>query len=116
MVSYFKSHEAKRGSRDLMTKHDGQTWYFSSQKNLEAFKKNPEKYIPEYGGYCAFAMSKKGAKVESDPETFKIRDGELYLFYNGFNKEGEPFNTIVPWNNANERQMVRNADQNWRKQ
>ena len=82
---------------------------FSSVANKEEFKKNPSKYEPQYGGWCAFAMGDYGEKVEIDPETFKIVNGKLYLFYNkGFN------NTLKSWN-KNEAVLKSNADINWAK-
>lgn len=83
VVSYF-SNEAKQGSKKLATEYDGVKFYFSSQENLNTFKANPTKYIPQYGGFCSYAMASKGEKVTSDPETFEIRDGKLYLFYNSW--------------------------------
>jgi len=76
--------------------------------------KDPSAYQPVYGGYCAFAMAMKGAKVPSDPQTFKIRDGKLYLFFNDY-YEGTPFNTIVPWN-GNEAEMMAKTNTNWKNQ
>ena len=55
---------------------------FSSEKNLALFKESPEKYIPQYGGYCAYAIAAKKTKMYIDAEAYEIRDGKLYLFYN----------------------------------
>ncbi|MGW9684579.1 YHS domain-containing (seleno)protein [Flagellimonas sp. 2504JD1-5] len=112
VVAYFKQHEAVRGNNAHAVKNDGAMYYFSSAENASAFKSNPKMFQPVYGGYCAFAMAMKGAKIPADPKTFKIRDGKLYLFFNDY-YEGKPFNTIVPWN-SNEKEMIVKADQNWR--
>lgn len=64
-------------------------------------------YLPQYDGYCAFAVAKMNKKVAVNPETFRVDDGKLYLFYNDFWK-GKPFNTIVPWLN-NEAEMQKNG-------
>lgn len=111
-VAYFNQYEAVRGNNEYAVTVGGTTYYFSSAENAKAFKENPSPYQPQYGGYCAFAVAMKGAKVPSDPTTFKIRDGKLYLFFNDY-YEGKPFNTIVPWN-GNEAAMVTKANTNWK--
>lgn len=114
VVAYFNTHKAVKGEKSYKVKDEGVTYLFSSAKNAAEFKANASKYKPAYDGYCAFAMAMKGAKVPSDPNTFKIRDGKLYLFFNDY-YEGKKFNTIVPWNNANEAEMVAKANANWKK-
>jgi hypothetical protein len=84
-------------------------YYFSSAENKEAFKRSPSKYEPEYGGWCAYAMGKNGEKVNIDPETFKILDGKLYLFYNKYFN-----NTLTDWN-KDETNLKKKADANWPK-
>lgn len=113
VVSYHTSNAAIRGNNDFVAKHSGTTYYFSNAENLQTFNANPKKYLPEYGGYCAFAMAMKGAAAPTDPETFKIRDGKLYLFFNDF-YDGKPFNTIIPWNGS-EKEMLSKANANWAK-
>ncbi len=113
VVAYFNSHTAIRGSSDNSSILEGTTYYFSSEANMKAFQENPAAYLPQYGGYCAVAMAMHGATVPADPQTFKIRDGKLYLFFNDF-YEGKPFNTIVPWNN-NEVDLLEKANANWAK-
>ena len=83
-VSYFKQNKAVKGKKELASSYEGVIYYFSSQANKEAFAKNPSAYEPQYGGWCAYAMGSSGEKVEIDPETFKIIDGKLYLFYNAY--------------------------------
>ena len=58
----------------------GAKWKFSSQANLDLFKSNPEKYAPQYGGYCAYGVT-QGNLVKVEPEQFTLRDGKLYLNY-----------------------------------
>jgi YHS domain-containing protein len=108
-VAYFKSNKAVKGSKDLGVYYQGVTYYFSSVENKEEFKKNPSKYEPQYGGWCAYAMGAKGEKVSIDPETFKIIDGKLYLFYNSFFN-----NTLKSWN-KDESNLKSKADVNWSK-
>ena len=65
-------------------------------------------YEPQYGGWCAYAMGTSGEKVKVDPETFKIIDGRLFLFYNAFFN-----NTLNSWN-KDEKNYHTKADQNWK--
>jgi len=108
-VSYFTGNKAVKGSKDLAVINQGVIYYFSSVANKEAFKANPFKYEPEYGGWCAYAMGESGEKVSVDPETFKILNGKLYLFYNRYFT-----NTLNSWN-KNEAALKQNADLNWPK-
>ncbi len=110
-VSYFTQNEAMRGSSEHMSKQGDVHFYFSTEANKVLFEEKPEAYLPQYGGFCAFAMANMGKAVPADPTTFKFRDGKLYLFFNDF-YEGKPFNTIIPWN-ANEKDMLTKADANW---
>lgn len=83
-VAYFslaKGADGVKGSSKYSYKYRGFTWYFSSQKNLDAFKANPKKYTPEYGGYCAYALATKGKLVSSDGDAWSIVNGKLYLNY-----------------------------------
>ncbi len=108
-VAYFKSNAAIRGQNSLAVFHQGVVYYFSSPENKEEFKKSPSRYEPEYGGWCAYAMGAKGSKVDINPETFKIVNGKLLLFYN---KRGN--NTLLTWN-KDEPALKPNADVNWKK-
>ena len=108
-VAYFTQNKAVKGSKDNATVYEGLTWYFSSAANLATFKKEPAKYEPAYGGWCAYAMGAKGEKVVVDPNTFKITGGRLFLFYNKFFN-----NTLTGWN-KDEAHLEKNADANWQK-
>lgn len=112
LVNYFTTNTAERGNKEFFTINKGATYYFVNEKNLKSFKENPSKYLPQFDGYCAFAVAKMNQKVPVDPNTFRIDDGKLYLFYNDF-WEGMPFNTIVPWIN-NESEMEKMATTNWK--
>jgi YHS domain-containing protein len=108
-VAYLKNNKALEGDKNLAVYHQGIIYYFSNVENKEEFKKNPSKYEPEYGGWCAYAMGAKGEKVSIDPETFKILNGKLYLFYNKrFN------NTLKSWN-KDETSLKTKADASWQK-
>jgi YHS domain-containing protein len=106
-VAYFIEGKAKEGDKSVKADYKGVTYYFASDKNKNLFTANPAKYEPEYGGWCAYAMGAKGEKVEVDPETFKIVDGKLYLFYNRFLN-----NTLKSWN-KDEASLKKKADNNW---
>ena len=109
VVAYFNN-EAKEGNKEISTEYDGVKFYFSSQENLKTFKENPTKYVPQYGGFCAYAMGVKGSKVSINPETFEIREGKLYLFYN----RGST-NTLSLWTKEGADQLKVKADKNWKK-
>jgi len=107
-VSYFDKKPVK-GSSQFSYQWQGVTYYFKNDENRNKFKQNPGAYEPQYGGWCAYAMGNAGEKVEVDPETYKIIDGKLYLFYNAlFN------NTLKTWN-KDEKHLKENADANWAK-
>ena len=108
-VAYFTEHKAIKGNKGLSVFYKGVIYNFSSVANKELFKAGPSKYEPEYGGWCAYAMGKNGEKISVDPETFKITDGKLYLFYNKYFT-----NTLKDWN-KNEATLKKNADVNWPK-
>ncbi|GAB3926472.1 YHS domain-containing (seleno)protein [Larkinella terrae] len=108
-VAYFTMHQAVEGKKDLVTSYNGVTYQFSSRANRDEFTRNPMRYEPQFGGWCAYAMGKKGEKVEVDPETFKVLDGKLYLFYNKYFK-----NTLNTWN-QDEARLKAQADKNWTK-
>jgi len=112
VVNYFTTNTAEKGSKEFSTDHNGATYYFSSESNLSAFKTAPNNYLPQYDGYCTFAVAKMNQKVPVNPETFRVDDGKLYLFYNDF-WEGKPFNTIVPYL-GNEAAMDKMAKENWK--
>jgi hypothetical protein len=82
-VAYFPEFGGKpmRGLISNSYEHEGITYRFSSKENLNRFKQNPAKYLPAYGGWCAWAVAELGKRVDIDPESFAIKDGKLYVFY-----------------------------------
>jgi YHS domain-containing protein len=108
-VSYFTAGKAEKGKAEYGYSYKGVNYRFSSVSNRELFKKAPAKYEPAYGGWCAYAMGNDGSKVEIDPETFKIKDNKLYLFYNFYFT-----NTLKKWN-SDENRLKSKADVNWNK-
>lgn len=80
-VAYFTEGAPVLGSAKFSTVHEEATYRFANQENLDRFKRDPAKYVPEYGGYCAYGVS-VGAKFDGDPHYWKIVDGRLYLNLN----------------------------------
>ena len=107
-VAYFIQHKAVKGSQQFAVTDEGVTYNCSSAGNKELFLKEPKKYEPQYGGWCAYAMGASGEKVEVDPETFTISNGKLYLFYHTWVN-----NTLNKWN-KDEMNLKANADKNWK--
>ncbi len=79
-VSYFSGTPVE-GKADFTTKWKDAEWRFATAENRDAFVAAPEKYAPQYGGYCAFAVS-KGSTAKADPKAWTIVDGKLYVNYN----------------------------------
>jgi YHS domain-containing protein len=102
-VAYFTEGEAVRGSGMYVSVFEGVTYAFESKKNKEVFDADPEKYTPEYGGYCAFGVA-GGYKIVSDPEVWKIVDGKLYLNVN--RNVQRRWEKDIPGN-------IESADANW---
>ncbi len=78
VVSFFNG-TAEKGNSKLTANYNGAQYLFSSESNKVKFDTSPEKYIPQYGGFCAFAMA-EGKEVIPNPESWKIQDGKLYFF------------------------------------
>lgn len=106
-VSYFTQNKALKGKKENQVNALGVIYWFASEDNKQLFIKDYKKYEPQYGGWCAYAMGSSGEKVEIDPETFKIVNGKLYLFYHTFIN-----NTLPKWN-VNEMELKTKADKNW---
>ena len=85
-VAYFKESKPVKGKAELSYTWKQATWHFSSQQNLEDFKGNPEKFAPQFGGYCAYGMA-EGHKAPTSPDAWTILDDKLYLNYNKNVKE-----------------------------
>lgn len=79
-VAYFTQGRPVRGSAEHSTSYRGATWRFASAENLARFRANPAAYAPQYGGYCAWAVS-QGYTAKGDPRYWKIVGGKLYLNY-----------------------------------
>ncbi|MEO6244566.1 MAG: YHS domain-containing (seleno)protein [Opitutaceae bacterium] len=104
-VAYFTAGKPMKGESKWTTEWHGATWRFASAANRDAFKAEPEKFAPQYGGYCAWAVS-QGYTAGIDPDAWKIVKGRLYLNYDaGVQKK---WSGDVPGN-------IVKADANWPK-
>lgn len=79
-VAYFAEGQRRDGREEHSHEWRGATWRFSSEANRAAFAADPERFAPQYGGYCAYAVA-KGSTASVDPDAWKIVDGKLYLNY-----------------------------------
>ncbi len=111
VVSYFTTGKATKGTDKVSTIYKGVQFNFVSEANKKLFLKKPDSYLPQYDGYCAYAVGAMNKRVPTNPETFKIVDGKLYLFFNDL-YEGKQMNTLVPWN-ADEAELLSKANGNW---
>jgi YHS domain-containing protein len=102
-VSYFTDSVPTKGSAEFVADYKGAKWHFASSKNLALFNSNPEKYTPQFGGYCAFGMS-RGYKAETQPDAWTIVDDKLYLNYNVKVRE--------EWNKK-QAELISKAAANW---
>lgn len=109
VVNYFRG-TAVKGSPEWEATHRGVAYRFTSERNLHLFQADPDRYLPAYGGWCAYAMGSSGARVEADPETFKVVNGRLFLFSNGSFS-----NALRKWNRQEE-SLLRQADASWASQ
>jgi hypothetical protein len=102
-VAYFDGGAPTRGIETISATYDGARYVFASEAHRQAFQADPQRYIPEFGGYCAIGTS-FGEKVDADPETGRVVNGKLYV---NFDKRAQAlFNKDVPG-------TISRADQNW---
>jgi hypothetical protein len=111
-VAYFPEGGGKpaKGFVKRDYKYAGVTYRFASDANRERFVANPEKYVPAYNGWCAWAMAELNAKVDVEPTAYEIYQGKLYVFY-----DHPDLNTHEMWL-KDPRGMVARADANWKAQ
>jgi YHS domain-containing protein len=102
-VAYFTSAKPTKGSSDHTFEWNGAKWHFASAANKDLFAAAPEKYAPQYGGYCAWAVS-NGYTAPIDPDAWKIVEGKLYLNYNA--EVRTKWQQDVPGN-------IQKADKHW---
>jgi len=78
-VSYFVDGHPEKGSADYQASYDDATYWFKTPEHRATFVADPDRYAPQFAGYCAVTLS-RGAKYEADPEAWAIADGRLYVF------------------------------------
>lgn len=106
-VAYFVAGEALEGKPEFTASHEGKLYYFVSEEAKHEFTKNPEKYVPAYGGQCALGMSIE-KEFETCPKNFKIIDDKVYLFLHN-----DDTDALALWNKEDEAKCLANADKNW---
>ena len=107
-VSYLDLGLAQRGSKDFKVVHDGISYYFTDQKQVSRFKANPQRYLPQFGGFCAFGIY-AGAKFRTDPHKFVVSNDKLYLFLYDLEVDAKQL-----WLAENESKLLPVAHANWK--
>ncbi|CAN5170142.1 YHS domain-containing (seleno)protein [soil metagenome] len=102
-VAFFKESKPVMGTPDLTYTWNSAVWHFSTQENLDLFKATPEKYAPQFGGYCAFGVA-SGHKSPTEPETWTVVNDKLYFNYNK--------NVQKLWN-KNQKGLIDQANKTW---
>jgi YHS domain-containing protein len=104
-VTYFKTGKALKSNESFTFQWHDMTWYFLTKENRDLFATSPEKYAPQYDGYCAWAMT-EARKAQTDPEIWMIVNGKLYLQCS--QAAYEKWSRDIPGN-------IKKADMNWLK-
>jgi len=114
LTEYFTNNRAISGSDEFMHIYRGIKYFFLNEKNKELFASNPEIYLPQFGGYCAYGFAfeekEKGrlGKYSINPESFKLTNGKLYLFYKSFGND-----VVQDWN-KDENRYIEKAERIWK--
>ncbi len=104
-VAYFTAQKPVKGDPKISTQYQGAEWHFSSAENREKFLAAPERYAPQYGGYCAWAAA-QGYTASADPARWKIVGDKLYLNYDA--DVQKKWEASIP-------EFIQKADKNWPK-
>ena len=113
VVSYYTNESPNMGKKSINISYDGVVLYFSSLENKKLFIENPKKYLPEYGGFCAFGVGMestgyKAGRYKVDPKIYKLINNKLYLFY-----PTKEWPAIDYWN-QDEAFFMKEADKKWK--
>lgn len=106
-VSYFEKNKAEMGKKAYTSEYKGVKYLFANAKQKKTFDKKPEKYIPQYGGWCATGMT-MGGKYKTNPKSFIVKDGKLFLF-----KKNKEMDTKKMWEMKDHKMMQTKADEKW---
>lgn len=102
-VAYFQESKPVKGKKEFSYRWNDATWLFSNAQNLKLFKANPQKFAPQYGGYCAYGTA-EGHKAPTEPNAWSVVNGKLYLNYN--------LEVQNLWK-KNQIDLIQKADKNW---
>lgn len=102
-VAFFTENRAVKGVDSVRWVWKEATWLFNSNSNLELFRRNPEKYEPQFGGYCAYGVA-GNHKSPTETDTWTIVDGRLYFNYNADVKKAWLKDTVL---------LIQKANTNW---
>ena len=109
-VSYLDLGIAQKGLKEFKSEHDKVVYYFTDAEQKKAFDKNPDRYLPQYGGYCAFGVY-AGAKFRPDPNKFIVKDGKYFLYLYNLELDAQQL-----WlAEKNHDKLVSKANENWKK-
>lgn len=103
VVAYFTEEDAREGSEEFVVTHEGVDYKFVSAENAATFEADPDAYLPQYGGYCAYAVS-QGYTATVDRRAWTVHDGKLYLNYS------RPVRLL--WNRSRD-EHIESANANW---
>jgi len=105
-VSYLDLGIAQKGLKAYKSTYDGLAYYFTSEDQKKSFDSSPKKYLPQYGGYCAFGVA-VGAKFRVDPYKFVVKDGKYFVFLYDLEVDAQQL-----WLDGNHKELVSKADTN----
>lgn len=108
-VAYFTHGKAIEGKKQYAVDHENVTYYLASEKEKQVFSRNPDAYLPAFGGWCAFGMAIQD-KFPVDPKSFKIVDGRLFLFLKNSNVDA-----LKLWKDGKQDELVKKAESHWKK-
>ncbi|GJM10352.1 MAG: hypothetical protein DHS20C11_26280 [Lysobacteraceae bacterium] len=114
-VSYFQRGKPEQGSADFSSEFQGATYWLTDAEQLVLFEASPEKYIPAHGGWCSLMLSGSGRLSAANPNSFKIVDNRLLLFWAGdFN--GQQISGLANWESKGpDQKTLKKADKQWQK-
>jgi hypothetical protein len=119
-VAYFNQNKAVEGSPNFTYRWLGATWQFTSAENRDLFAKEPTRYAPQYGGYCADGVSLGTVTTNIDPKAWRIIDGKLYISYDpgaaeGFEKNPSKLpDSKEHWSEVEQTLVTEKAGTDWR--